>query len=344
MSTQIAPYEGADLAPSLTAEEFEKRLNQFREFTKRNLREGVDWGRIPGTPTPTLYKPGAEKVMRWMGLVVDITILPTSKTDLAGGVLDVDLEGTVRHARTGAVLGTVHANANSEERKYKDARRLVWECRAWHGQGDDRKACGWTADEEPVGLHCPKCGAEKVKRPQALADQKNTLLKMGDKRIWVAAALLYTGASEAYTQDMEDMAGSTAEEDAPRGFCPVHKMAFRHVPAGTSKAGRAYNAFWACPTRGCKEKPQEAPEGEGDEASTGGEREQPAANPEAQERVTLLRTFEEQVKRVGVARMECLKQWASEANLGRVPKGPTDLNDTELTACVAWLQQQGGDA
>ena len=217
-------------APIQTVEEFERRLEQFREFTKRNLREGVDYGVVPGIAKPTLLKPGAEKVLRWHGLVVDVRILPSSKTDVTGGVLDIDLEGTVRHAATGIVLGTVHANANSEERRYRNARM--------------------PDPERPD------------KTPQTVADQKNTILKMGDKRVWVAAALLYTGASEAYTQDVEDM--DVATPDAPRGFCTVHKQPFREIPAGVSKtSGKAYHAFWACPVRGCKERPAE----EGSEAT-----------------------------------------------------------------------------
>ena len=40
------------------------------------------------------------------------------------------------------------------------------------------------------------------------------------------------------------------------GGCPVHEVAWKLVPAGTSrKTGKPYNAFWACPERGCDEKP-----------------------------------------------------------------------------------------
>lgn len=42
----------------------------------------------------------------------------------------------------------------------------------------------------------------------------------------------------------------------PSGFCPVHDVDWKLVPAGTSrKTGKPYNAFWACPERGCDEKP-----------------------------------------------------------------------------------------
>lgn len=62
--------------------------------------------------------------------------------------------------------------------------------------------------------------------------------------------------------DDDDAEAATRKEpaqlaSAPRGFCPVHKVPFVERSAGIAKAtGRAYPAFWACPTRGCKERPQ----------------------------------------------------------------------------------------
>lgn len=38
--------------------------------------------------------------------------------------------------------------------------------------------------------------------------------------------------------------------------CPVHNVPFKLVPAGVSKkTGRPYGAFYACPERGCQQKP-----------------------------------------------------------------------------------------
>jgi len=42
----------------------------------------------------------------------------------------------------------------------------------------------------------------------------------------------------------------------PAGVCPIHDTAWDVVPAGTStRTGKRYNAFWACPTRGCDQRP-----------------------------------------------------------------------------------------
>lgn len=38
--------------------------------------------------------------------------------------------------------------------------------------------------------------------------------------------------------------------------CPIHNTEFKLVPAGVSKStNRPYAAFWACPERGCKQRP-----------------------------------------------------------------------------------------
>jgi hypothetical protein len=42
----------------------------------------------------------------------------------------------------------------------------------------------------------------------------------------------------------------------PDGYCEVHDMDWKLVPAGVSRrTGNRYNAFWACPENGCTEKP-----------------------------------------------------------------------------------------
>jgi hypothetical protein len=40
--------------------------------------------------------------------------------------------------------------------------------------------------------------------------------------------------------------------------CIVHGGAWKVIPAGVSKAGKAYGAFAACPERGCPERPTPA--------------------------------------------------------------------------------------
>jgi hypothetical protein len=163
------------MAPAVSVAAMVKRHDELLEFTKTLMTPEVDFGVIPGTSKPTLLKPGAEKLLRWHGLVVECRIMPDSKLDVAGDVLDLLVEGTAIHAASGMRLGTVHAAANSEERRYRNARSPGRKDKQGH----------------PI-------------EPATLGDQKNVLIKIAEKRVIVAAALLYTMASETYTQDAED--------------------------------------------------------------------------------------------------------------------------------------------
>lgn len=41
-----------------------------------------------------------------------------------------------------------------------------------------------------------------------------------------------------------------------RTTCPIHHVAWKQIPAGVSKrTGRPYDAFLACPEKGCDQKP-----------------------------------------------------------------------------------------
>jgi hypothetical protein len=52
------------------------------------------------------------------------------------------------------------------------------------------------------------------------------------------------------------------------GVCPVHLVAWKTVPAGiSSKTGKPYNSFTACPVKGCPQRPAAPPAWNGPQAS-----------------------------------------------------------------------------
>src|SRR5580698_1964993 len=63
------------LSPVMSLELAKKRLIEFQSFVREYLREGEDFGTIPGTPKPTLYKPGADKLCELYGLSDNYEIL-----------------------------------------------------------------------------------------------------------------------------------------------------------------------------------------------------------------------------------------------------------------------------
>ena len=48
----------------------------------------------------------------------------------------------------------------------------------------------------------------------------------------------------------------TVAQNPPKDICPVHRVPWKVVPAGVSKkTGKPYEAFRACPERGCDQRP-----------------------------------------------------------------------------------------
>lgn len=139
--------------------ELREQRQQLHEFIKSCLVQGSDYGIIPGTPKPSLYKAGSEKLANIFRL----------GTRIVGKERELDLKASwalftyrieVFHIPTGLAIAQCEGSANSHEKKYKS-------------------------------------------RPAA--DMLNTLQKMAQKRAYVGAIIIATGASDFFTQDVEDM-------------------------------------------------------------------------------------------------------------------------------------------
>jgi hypothetical protein len=169
---------------------------------KKVMREGVHYGKIPGTPKPTLYKPGAEVLCAMFHIATTY-----EATDLSG-----TLEDGVPFVRYRVVCrGSYQPNAmhmgeglgecSSLEDKY------AWR-RAKPGEFDE--ADEWQRREAFV-----KDGRLQQVRTNP-HDQGNTVLKMACKRAHVAMTLSVVAASDVFTQDLEDDPDAI-DAGAPRG-------------------------------------------------------------------------------------------------------------------------------
>lgn len=152
--------------------ELSNQRKMLRQFISSQLKAGVDYGIIPGTKKPTLYKPGAEKLANLFHLgsrIVNTEREFDRKENFAMFTYTVE----VFHLPTGKVISQCQGSANSQEKKYKT-------------------------------------------RPAM--DVVNTLQKMAQKRAFVGAIIAATGASDFFTQDLEDLAPDSrqAEEVSAR--------------------------------------------------------------------------------------------------------------------------------
>lgn len=110
-----------DIVPSfaITLEESEKRLKLFQSFVKRQMREGVDYGRIPGIPKPTLFKAGAEKLTSIYGLAPHFDIVDQVK-DWEKGIFHYQMKCRLISIRNGFVMAEGIGSCNSKERRYRN--------------------------------------------------------------------------------------------------------------------------------------------------------------------------------------------------------------------------------
>ncbi len=56
------------LMPAATLERVQQRYDAIKGLIEQNLKEGIDFGAVPGSDKPTLLKPGAEKLCSFFGL------------------------------------------------------------------------------------------------------------------------------------------------------------------------------------------------------------------------------------------------------------------------------------
>lgn len=193
MTDAIITHQG--LMPALTINEAVSRYNALVEFTRAVMKEGKDFGVIPGTGNkPTLLKPGAEKLCSLFGLAPEFEIVE-SIVDFESGLFYYLYK--CRLSRDGNLVGEGEGSANSKEVKYRYRNIPEWKA---------------TEEEKAVALRVETRTSKKGNQYKAYVvensepfDLINTLQKMAQKRALVAATLIAANASEFFTQDIEDM-------------------------------------------------------------------------------------------------------------------------------------------
>ena len=150
----------------LTVTEVLAQAEKIHQAMTRAMEEGIHFGKIPGTPKPTLFKAGAEKLCLLFRMDPQYA---STDTTLEGDHLTVKSKCTLWHIPTGQRLGSGEGSCSTRESKYAYRKRE----------------------------------GRRVPNPD-LADQWNIVLKMANKRALVAAVLNVTGTSDVFSQDLED--------------------------------------------------------------------------------------------------------------------------------------------
>jgi hypothetical protein len=91
------------------------KIQQFQSLVQKNLKQNHDFGVIPGTPKPTLLKPGAEKILMLMGLTSEYELIERVQ-DYENGFFAFTVKCVLLKGEQKITEGVGHCN--TKEKKY----------------------------------------------------------------------------------------------------------------------------------------------------------------------------------------------------------------------------------
>lgn len=279
MSREIQRTELA-VMPVMDITDAERRYKQMVEFVNRIMKDGVDYGTIPGTSKPTLYKPGAEKLSTLFGL--RNMFIPMDKIE------NWDEENAMFFYRYKAqlwkgdwLIAEGIGSASSKEDRYRW--RWVSEERVPpYLDPQDLEKRGGKVSEFEFAIKEGRTEGEYAKPQEywdrfraAIADgtaksilkqarsgkeydaweidatyyripnpdvftQVNTIDKMAQKRAFIQAVLIGVNASEFFTQDVEDMPIETLSGEEDRYTPPPQYQKTKKEQPPKSNGKRPY--------------------------------------------------------------------------------------------------------
>ncbi len=214
-STALITNDECNVLPSFPTKsqikEYENFLENYDNFVGLQLKDGIDFGVIPGVEKPTLLKPGAEKLEK-------LYFYRHEKINVERIVQEDFIKYTYRtviYNKSGQKVATCEGTCNSHEKKYRYRNIPEWEANE-----DIKKNVKPEMRKAKSGK---SYGWYKVENTE-VADLENTIMKMAQKRSYVGAILEATNSSGRFTQDVEDMAEFTAKTPQRPAYHPARPL------------------------------------------------------------------------------------------------------------------------
>lgn len=215
--------------PVMSLDELKEREQILDYLVREVMREGVDYGWVPGTKPsseskpgefqakPTLFKAGAERACAFFGYAPRFSFIEKVEewTPERFGELVFYYQVSCSLEKDGKHVGEGLGSATTWESKYRyrKGERACPSCgaaaiikgKAEYGGGwlcfAKKGGCGAKFADGDVTIEAQEVG--RIANPD-VADVVNVVLKMAQKRAYVAAVLTATGLSSRFTQDLED--------------------------------------------------------------------------------------------------------------------------------------------
>jgi len=172
----------------LSGAELVARVQRVREVMRDLMEENVHYGRVPGTPKPSLWKPGAELLLMTfrIGPRLDVTDLSTWDE------IRYRIKVTGIAQTSGESLAEGIGEASTNEEKYR-----------WRGAVHDKEWAATPADRRRIKYL--RDGKEIHQVRTSPADLANTVLLMAVKRGTLNMTRVVTACSDIFDQDLEDL-------------------------------------------------------------------------------------------------------------------------------------------
>lgn len=219
--------------------EFRRKVVQLMSTA---MKEGVDYGIIPGCEKPSLWQPGAQKVNSMLQLRPVFERQPDSMLQLSPPFILHAYSCRLVHIHTGLEVSQGVGSCNSGEEKYgwRKMKRACPKCgKPTIIKGRQEYGGGWVCWQKAG--KSDGCGAKFMDGDKSIEaqpegktpneniwEQENTVRKQAAKRALIAADL-NLGLSDIFTQDVEDMAefGGNLDSQGPDDQ-PVHREKHEH--------------------------------------------------------------------------------------------------------------------
>jgi len=244
----VVQGEQGFLQPVISVDDARRAYQIKKDLINAILKEGVDYGIIPGSIKPSLLKPGAEKINSFFGLSTRLTdeevVNDWTGAD-HGGEPFFFYKRNCSVYKGNTLIASASGSCNSMEKKYryrwvaeedvpegldksklKTKNNTITEFRFAIDKAETSGRYGkpaeyWERFQQGMAEGTAQLTKKKTSSGKEydavsvgsllyripndeIADLANTILKMADKRAFVAATLISTGMSEYYTQDLED--------------------------------------------------------------------------------------------------------------------------------------------
>lgn len=237
---------GASIMPVVDTAGLLSRYKLIKDIREQVMEEGEHFGVVPGTSgKPTLYKPGAEVLCAAFALYPEFEALnEVTNWDADEPFFFFRYRCTLKSRDGRFTVGSGIGSCNSREKKYRwrSAERICPHCEkptiikgkeeygggwlCWYKKG----GCGAKFDDGDPAIEGQEVG--QVPNPD-IADQVNTIDKMAQKRALVAATLVAVGASNFFTQDVEDLPNFAGAREVPGNGTKTQDAVEGEVVTGT---------------------------------------------------------------------------------------------------------------